>query len=66
MNLICEKLKSLPFWHSNDPCKDYNIPNMAYSEEGDFTIWDWLLNYFDIDKINHEMIQPSPDHDESQ
>ncbi|KAL8112114.1 hypothetical protein AgCh_019714 [Apium graveolens] len=54
VKLICEKLKSLPYWYSKDPCKEYY---KGYLEEGDFTDWDWLLNDFDIDKIDHEMVQ---------
>ncbi|XP_074326724.1 transcription factor MYB20-like [Apium graveolens] len=50
INLLCEKLKSLPYWHSNGSCKDYN-GNTGYSEEGDITDWDWLLNDFNIDNI---------------
>ncbi|KAK1374552.1 MYB transcription factor 43-2 [Heracleum sosnowskyi] len=55
LNLICEKLKSLPYWFTNDPCKNYNIGNTSYAEDGEFTDWDWLLNNFDIDKIDPEI-----------
>lgn len=61
--LVCKKLKSLPFWHSNDPCKDYN-GHTGCSDEGHFHDWDWLLNGFDFDKIDLEMVKPPPD-DES-
>lgn len=37
INLMNENLKSLQYWHS----KYYN-ENMHYSDEGDFTYWDWL------------------------
>ncbi|KAL8112112.1 hypothetical protein AgCh_019713 [Apium graveolens] len=41
INLMNEKLKCLQYWHSNDPCKDYNVI-IRFSDEGDFTDWDWL------------------------
>lgn len=63
INSILEDLKFLPSfedWQSDDNNKNY-IGTTGFSYDDDFTDWDWLINDFDIDKIDHEIIQSLPD-----
>ncbi|KAL1814960.1 hypothetical protein ACET3Z_017534 [Daucus carota] len=63
INSILEDLRFLPSfedWQSDDNSKNYMEP-MGVPYDDDFTDWDWLINDFDIDKIDQEIIQSLPD-----
>lgn len=57
-----EDLKSLPSSEdrqSDDNSKNYDIGTMGVPDD-EFIDWDWLFNEFDIDKIDHDIIQSLP------
>ncbi|WOG99810.1 hypothetical protein DCAR_0519166 [Daucus carota subsp. sativus] len=63
INSILEDLRFLPSfedWQSDDNSKNYVEP-MGVPYDDDFADWDWLINDFDIDNIDHEIVQSLPD-----
>ncbi|KAL8146461.1 hypothetical protein AgCh_004259 [Apium graveolens] len=64
-NLILGDLKFVPSFEDwlSDGHSEIYTENMGFTYEDDSIDWDRLLNDFDIDKIDHELIQSLPDPD---